>query len=124
MSSKYKKSKGLGDTFEKIIQATGLDKFVDGKDCGCEKRKEYLNNLFPYRTKARCLTEEEYNNWKEFTAVKTITLSAVQVKFVCDLYATVFNRPVWYPCPSCGAKELITMIDKLDLIYNSYEKTI
>ena len=48
--------KGLGDTVESIIKFTGLDIFVKGKDCGCEKRKEYLNELFPYRFKARCLT--------------------------------------------------------------------
>jgi hypothetical protein len=48
------KSKGLGDTIEKITKATGIKKVVDtisnatGKDCGCEKRKENLNRLFPY----------------------------------------------------------------------------
>ena len=117
-------SVGLGDTIEKVIKATGLDIFVDGKDCGCDKRKEYLNNLFPYRTKARCFTEQEYNDWKQFTEAKTITLSASQVKFVCELYASVFNRPVWFPCAGCSPKPLINMIDKLDIIYNTYEKTI
>ena len=49
-----KKSKGLGDTIEKITKATGIKKVVDtvskvtGKDCGCAKRKETLNRLFPY----------------------------------------------------------------------------
>jgi hypothetical protein len=44
------KSKGLGDTIEKITTATGIKKVVDavanatGKDCGCNKRKENLNN--------------------------------------------------------------------------------
>ena len=46
-----KKSKGLGDTIEKITKATGIKKVVDtvskavGKDCGCGKRKETLNKL-------------------------------------------------------------------------------
>lgn len=114
-----RKSKGLGDTIEKIIEATG---FVKGKDCGCDKRKELLNKVFPYRSKFRCFTEQEYLDWKQFTAVKTITLTAEQVKFVCDLYASIFSRPVWYPCSSCSPKPLITMIDKLDTIYGSYEK--
>lgn len=115
------KSKGLGDTIEKIIKATHLDIFVEGKDCGCEARKEKLNQLFPYRFKARCLTEQEYNAWKEFTAIKTIVLNPQQVKFVCELYASVFNRQVWYPdCSGCGAKPMINMIDKLDLVYSSY----
>lgn len=117
-----RQSKGLGDTLEKVIKATGLDIFVEGKDCGCEARKEKLNQLFPYRFKARCLTEQEYNQWSEFTAIKTVTLNSDQVKFVCELYASVFNRQVWYRCSSCSPKPLINMIDKLDLVYGSYEK--
>lgn len=42
--------KGMGDVIEKITKATGIKKVVDtvskatGKDCGCDKRKEALNN--------------------------------------------------------------------------------
>jgi len=49
-----KKSKGLGDTVAKITKATGIKKVVDtvakatGKDCGCNKRQDTLNRLFPY----------------------------------------------------------------------------
>ena len=49
-----KKSKGLGDSIEKITKATGIKKVVDTvskvvkKDCGCGKRKDTLNRLFPY----------------------------------------------------------------------------
>ena len=48
------KSKGLGDSIEKITKATGIKKVVDTvskvvkKDCGCGKRKDTLNRLFPY----------------------------------------------------------------------------
>ena len=115
-----KKSRGLGDTIEKIIKATHLDIFVNGKDCGCEKRKEKLNELFPYRFKARCLTEEEYNSWKEFKAIRTLTISKEQVDYICELYASVFNRQLWKPCSSCSPKPLISMIDKLDKVYSSY----
>ena len=47
-------SKGLGDTIEKITKATGIKKVVDtvakatGKDCGCNKRKDNINKMFPY----------------------------------------------------------------------------
>ena len=41
------KSKGLGDTVAKITKATGIKKVVD-KDCGCAKRQDTLNRLFPY----------------------------------------------------------------------------
>jgi len=51
------KSKGLGDTIEKITKATGIKKVVDAvsevtkKDCGCSKRKNTLNKVFPYKEK-------------------------------------------------------------------------
>ena len=51
------KSKGLGDSIEKITKATGIKKVVDtvnkvtGKDCGCNKRKNQLNRFFPYNNK-------------------------------------------------------------------------
>ena len=47
-------SKGLGDSIEKFTQATGIKKVVQqvekvtGKDCGCGKRKDTLNRVFPY----------------------------------------------------------------------------
>jgi hypothetical protein len=51
------KSKGLGDTIEKITTATGIKKVVEtvakaaGKDCGCNKRRDALNRAFPYQDK-------------------------------------------------------------------------
>ncbi len=48
-------SQGLGDTIAKITHATGLDVVADkvakamGKeDCGCNKRREKLNELIPF----------------------------------------------------------------------------
>lgn len=49
-------SKGLGDTIDKITTATGIKpvvkavaKAVTGdEDCGCEKRRQMLNEMFPY----------------------------------------------------------------------------
>jgi hypothetical protein len=50
------KAKGLGDTVEKIAKATGMDKVANSvakamgkEDCGCGKRKEQLNQIFPYK---------------------------------------------------------------------------
>ena len=57
MGFKMKKSKGFGDTVEKLAKATGLNKIsevvskVTGKDCGCGNRKKKLNKLFPYKNK-------------------------------------------------------------------------
>jgi len=116
---------GVGTTIANVLEATGIKKlvqiFVDGKDCGCDEREKFLNKELPYRFKARCLTENEYNSWKEFKAIRTLTISREQVNYVCELYASVFNRLLWYPdCASCSAKPLISMIDKLDKVYESY----
>jgi len=48
--------KGLGDTIENFTKATGIDKIVDkvtGGGCGCAKRKEKLNKIFPYSHKPK-----------------------------------------------------------------------
>lgn len=47
--------KGLGDTIEKITEATGIKRVVKKryKDCGCDKRKDKLNKLFPYKNALR-----------------------------------------------------------------------
>lgn len=53
------KSKGLGDTIEKITTVTGIKKIVDtvakatGKDCGCAARKAKLNQKFPYNNQTK-----------------------------------------------------------------------
>ena len=50
------KSEGLGDSIEKFTTMTGIKslaqlttQFTSKKDCGCSKRKEALNKLFPYK---------------------------------------------------------------------------
>ena len=50
------KSKGLGDSIEKITKLTGISslaqvgaRVVGKKDCGCNKRKQALNKVFPYK---------------------------------------------------------------------------
>ena len=64
------KSEGLGDTIAKITSATKLDKLAEkiaevagAEDCGCQARKEKLNQMFPYnsgngRTKKTFPTKE------------------------------------------------------------------
>ena len=55
MKEEQEKSKGVGDTVEKFTKLTGIKKLVEiiyedsGKDCGCNKRKDKLNKIFPYK---------------------------------------------------------------------------
>ena len=53
-----KESRGLGDSIEKVTKATGIKSLMEismgltgKKDCGCKKRKEWLNKKFPYKNK-------------------------------------------------------------------------
>jgi hypothetical protein len=47
------KSRGLGDTIQKFTEFTGIKTLVDlvtkEEDCGCNKRKAWLNKQFPYK---------------------------------------------------------------------------
>lgn len=55
LNGKYMaKSKGLGDTIEKLTKFSGIKPLVKkmngGKDCGtCEKNRKSLNKKFPYK---------------------------------------------------------------------------
>lgn len=51
-------SKGLGDTIAKVTHVFKLDLLADKiakaagqEDCGCNRRREKLNELFPYKKK-------------------------------------------------------------------------
>jgi len=57
-NNQSEESKGLGDTIAKITHMLKLDEIASmladlaGKeDCGCTRRKEKLNELFPYDKK-------------------------------------------------------------------------
>lgn len=50
-TQKIDRSKGFGDTVEKFTKATGIKQVVEtvtNGDCGCNKRKDTLNRMFPY----------------------------------------------------------------------------
>jgi hypothetical protein len=128
---------GLGDVIENITEVTGIKKvveiFADGKDCGCDERKKKLNEIksFSKVYKLDCFTEQEYKEYKDFHANRTIeildlgkakgTLESKQIDYLVNLYALKTNTPVYRPCSSCSSKPLIRMIEVLDALYNSYE---
>ena len=119
-STKSIKAKGLGDTVEQVLEATGVSKiakWVLGEDCGCEERKEKLNKLFPYN-KSECLTENEYTSLnKYFEEGNNVVQPEVQEEMV-KIYNRVFRQKVKLTsCSSCYKR---TIHDNLKKIYSQY----
>jgi hypothetical protein len=119
-STRKPKSKGLGDTIEKITKATGIkaavDAFADatGVDCGCDKRKETLNKLFRYNT-PECLEKEEYD-FLEVVLPKNLILAEEQV-VINKIFNRIFHKNVQVTsCSSC----LQSRIDQLKQIFETY----
>tara|TARA_R100001463_G_scaffold133265_1_gene194502 strand:+ start:727 stop:1104 length:378 start_codon:yes stop_codon:yes gene_type:complete len=87
-------SKGLGDSIEKALKATGIDKIakkVLGDDCGCEDRKKTLNAMFPY-AKVRQFTEDELKIYEEtLTRTQQGKISGQDQAIMVKLYNKVFN---------------------------------
>ena len=117
-------SKGLGDTVAKITKATGVDKlvkFVAGEDCGCDERKNKLNDLFRYKNPL-CLNEEEY-------AVLDDVLNREHIKNMRRLNHTeqadllkVWNRIFQSKKPTtsynqCGSE----LVKELRAVYDTYQ---
>jgi hypothetical protein len=116
------KSKGLGDTVEKLTEATGIKSVVEkfskatGMDCGCDKRKETLNKLFPYH-KPNCLVEEDYNYLTDFFGRLKDQVSVIDQYKLIDIYLRVFNKKVEHSnCGSCWRDR----ISELRKVYNEY----
>jgi UDP-N-acetylenolpyruvoylglucosamine reductase len=116
-----KKSKGLGDTVEKITTATGIKKAVKwlaGEDCGCDERKEKLNKLFDYQ-KPDCLTESEYVKLSDIFAKHTNTITPdIQVE-ILTIYNRVFKENA--STTSCGSCFANNVYNKLKKLYAEYK---
>lgn len=113
-------SKGAGDTVAKITKATGIEKavkFLAGEDCGCDERKDKLNNMFPYY-KPNCLTEDEYNYiGKQIETVKS-TIQRDDVPKLLAIYNRVFNDNK--QATSCDSCFVNGVWNKLKTVYKQY----
>lgn len=64
-------SQGLGDTIAKVTSFFGIDKVADAvaklagaEGCGCNERRQLLNELFPYDSKTRKFKVLKQFNWQ------------------------------------------------------------
>ena len=114
-----KQAEGLGDTVENILEVTGIAKvakWVLGKDCGCEERKQKLNDLWRY-TKPECLTEDEYKYLDEFFTNLKSSVSPNQQRELLNIYNRVFKQRMQpTSCGSC-VREIVNKLNKLYSIY-------
>lgn len=111
---------GLGDTIEKITEATGIKtavKFLAGEDCGCDKRKEKLNQLFRYN-KPECLTEDEYNWLSDFYSQNKTVVTGLEKQQLIKIYNRVFkmNKRLT-SCSAC----MRNIYNKLKEYFESYQ---
>lgn len=113
-------STGLGDSIEKITEATGIKaavKFLAGEDCGCDERKEKLNEMFNYN-KPECLTEDEYNYLAEFYSTNKSVLSGMEKQQLLLIYNRVFRQNKrMTSCSAC----LRNVYDKLKQYFEAYQ---
>lgn len=114
-----KKSEGLGDTIEKITEATGIKaavKWLAGDDCGCEERKKLLNDLWRY-TQPKCLQEDEHKWLDEWYTKRSETMKPSEQRRMLTIYNRVFStnqQPT--QCSSCLREINI----KMEKIYKTY----
>jgi hypothetical protein len=113
-------SEGLGDTVEKVLEATGIAKVAKwllGEDCGCDERKAKLNQLFPYK-KALCLEENEFSYLDEWFSKNTDVVRPIEQIELFKIHSRVFQvRNELTSCPTC-VKERIADLRK---VYNQYK---
>jgi hypothetical protein len=119
------KNKGLGDVVENIAKHTGIKKAVDwfadktGLDCGCDRRKETLNNLFPFK-RPECMNEHEYGLWTEYRQRKGKVINTADQQMIAVIHARLFNHSKYLPC-SCDPKAWQDLVNDIDQIYMTYE---
>lgn len=115
-----RKSKGLGDTVEKVLQVAGIDKivkFVAGEDCGCDARKEILNNILPYKKNVQCLDEDEYKILKYLFSKEDTTLSPLEKQVVAKMYNRLFDS---FMSSNASDSILRDIMDNLKSVYEAY----
>ena len=125
---KPSKSKGLGDDVEKVLKSKPIKPITEavkkllwkeGEDCGCDKRKEVLNKLFP-RKQPLCMTEDEYKWWVEFKKVGVRTFDSQQANKIEEIYNRLFQPRKYYkPCRSC-TQAWQDVINQINTIYDTY----
>tara|TARA_R110002020_G_C16188243_1_gene765326 strand:+ start:162 stop:641 length:480 start_codon:yes stop_codon:yes gene_type:complete len=125
-----KQVKGAGDVVEKITEATGIKKVVKtffGEDCGCDGRKDDLNDILPITGQAvNCVSEEDYRYLKSFFSVNRTRIDATNQKRITDIYNHVYNKMIAPPsgCATCSQSGFKKAINKLHRYFDAAESLL
>lgn len=119
----------LGTAVEKVTTVTGIKalvKHMAGEDCGCEERKEKLNEWSAnlqhkinglFRRPIQALTPEEYAYLDEFFTNYRGTVKISEQFQLLKINNRVFSQKLQYStCGSC----VISMVNQLKRIYEAY----
>ena len=125
-----KESKGLGDDVQKLTKATGIEfvvKKVFGDDCGCDKRKEWLNTKIKYAVK-QCATEEQYWYLKSYFRRERPRGPVIEVfNKLVEISNYVFGENKVFntsDCSDCSNGEKAKLINRLEYYLEDIEKLI
>ena len=94
--------KGLGDTIEALIpdKVKDIVEKIAGEDCGCGKRKDYLNKRFSY---FKAFSDEDKKLWENTLApaLKKGQLGVGMQPQIVDLYNRTYR--VYHKVTRCGS---------------------
>ena len=125
-----KQVKGVGDVVEKITEATGIKdavkSFFNDEDCGCDKRRDLLNEKLPFRNQAvKCLEEEDYHYLKSFFSRTRDRIDSRNTEKLINIYNYVFGKNEGVPtCTNCPNSNFRSYVNRLHQYFMEAEKLI
>lgn len=123
----------IGNAVESVTEATGIKAIVKhlvGEDCGCNERKEALNEwgakiqnkistLFR-RNNIKPLTQDEYEYLDEFFNRPKLSMKPSEQYKMLEINNRVFSQKLQYTtCGSC----VQSMVNQLKHVYDAYSST-
>jgi hypothetical protein len=119
----------LGTAVEKVTTVTGIKSLVKhmaGEDCGCDERKEKLNEWSAniqqkingiFKRPVQTLTPEEYAYLDDFFTNQKGSVKISQQYQLLKINNRVFSQKLQYStCGSC----VISMVNQLRTVYQAY----
>lgn len=124
IEDEFEAAQGVGDKIEAALEKTGVAGVVKkmfGEDCGCEERRDKINELFSRsRIQVReCLNEDEFEYLDKYLSISRTRVTAADQLELYGIYNRVFHQNrLPSRCPEC-LKEVMIRLKK---VVNEYRK--